>query len=146
MKKTLVAVMGTLVATAAISVPVHAADASEPTKVVYHLTEGPEQASRALNNVRNHLDADPTAKIIVVSNGEGVQFALNGAKDKNGNAYQQSVAALAAKGVEFRVCGNTLSKRDIPDSTVVANAKVVPSGVAEVARLQAKENFVYLRP
>jgi intracellular sulfur oxidation DsrE/DsrF family protein len=39
-----------------------------------------------------------------------------------------------------------LSRRDIPDSTVVKDAKVVPSGVAEVARLQAKENFVYLRP
>jgi intracellular sulfur oxidation DsrE/DsrF family protein len=146
MKRTLSMLMGTMFAMAAILVPVHAADASEPVKVVYHLTEGPEQASRALNNVRNHLDADPTAKIIAVSNGEGVQFALNGAKDKNGKEYQQSVAALVEKGVEFRVCGNTLFKRDIPSSSVAKNAKVVPTGVAEVARLQAKENFVYLRP
>jgi intracellular sulfur oxidation DsrE/DsrF family protein len=29
---------------------------------------------------------------------------------------------------------------------VVMEASVVPSGVAEVARLQAKEGFVYLRP
>jgi intracellular sulfur oxidation DsrE/DsrF family protein len=29
---------------------------------------------------------------------------------------------------------------------VMMEAKVVPSGVAEVAKLQAKEGFVYLRP
>jgi uncharacterized protein len=29
---------------------------------------------------------------------------------------------------------------------VIEEASLVPSGVAEVARLQAKEGFVYLRP
>jgi intracellular sulfur oxidation DsrE/DsrF family protein len=29
---------------------------------------------------------------------------------------------------------------------VVMEAKIVPSGVAEVARFQAREGFVYLRP
>ena len=31
-------------------------------------------------------------------------------------------------------------------SKVAMEAKIVPSGVAEVARLQAREGFVYLRP
>ena len=30
-------------------------------KVVYHLSEGIPQASRAIGNIRNHLAADPTA-------------------------------------------------------------------------------------
>lgn len=32
------------------------------------------------------------------------------------------------------------------DVKVVMEAKIVPSGVAEVARLQAKEGFAYLKP
>ena len=39
------------------------AHAAEPIKVVYHLSDGVEQAARAMQNIRNHLNADPTAKI-----------------------------------------------------------------------------------
>jgi len=48
--------------------------------------------------------------------------------------------------VEFRVCNNTLVSRKIDAAKVAMEAKIVPSGVAEVARLQAREGFVYLRP
>jgi hypothetical protein len=48
--------------------------------------------------------------------------------------------------VEFKVCNNTLVSRSISPDKVVMESKVVPSGVAEVARLQAREGFVYLRP
>ena len=40
-------------------------------KVVYHLSEGIPQASRAMGNIRNHLAADPTAKSVVVTHGAG---------------------------------------------------------------------------
>jgi intracellular sulfur oxidation DsrE/DsrF family protein len=39
-----------------------------------------------------------------------------------------------------------LVSRNIDAGKVVMEAKIVPSGVAEVARLQAKEGFVYLKP
>ena len=124
----------------------HAAGADEPVKVVYHLMEGTDQASRALANIRNHLSADPKAKIVVVTHGQGIDFLLEGAKDKNGQAFESRIAGLANQGVEFRVCRNTLNVRNIDESKVIQEARVVPSGVAEVARLQAKEGFVYLRP
>jgi intracellular sulfur oxidation DsrE/DsrF family protein len=124
----------------------HAAGPDEPVKVVYHLMEGTEQASRALANIRNHLQADPKAKIVVVTHGQGIDFLLDGAKDKAGQSYESRIAGLANQGVEFRVCRNTLQVRNIDESKVVQEAKVVPSGVAEVARLQAREGFVYLRP
>jgi intracellular sulfur oxidation DsrE/DsrF family protein len=56
------------------------------------------------------------------------------------------VGELSGKGVQFRVCNNTLVTRNVDPSKVVMEAKIVPSGVAEVARLQAKEGFVYLKP
>ena len=117
-----------------------------PVKVVYHMSEGIPQASRAINNIRNHLAADPTAKIVVVTHGLGIDFLLEGAVNQMEQPFAGAVADLAAKGVEFRVCNNTLVSRKIDASKVAMEAKVVPSGVAETARLQAREGFVYLRP
>lgn len=115
-------------------------------KVVYHLSEGIPQASRAIGNIRNHLNADPTAKIVVVTHGLGIDFLLNGATNQMDQPFAGSVSELVGKGVEFRVCNNTVNARKISSDKVLMEAKVVPSGVAEVAKLQAKEGFVYLRP
>lgn len=122
------------------------AAAAEPVKTVYHLTAGLDEAQRAIGNVRNHLAADPSAKIVVVTNGNGIEFLLQEAKDRNGNPFEPSVQELKARGVDFRVCNNTLTNRKIDKSKVIAEATIVPSGVAEAARLQAREGFVYLRP
>lgn len=122
------------------------ASAAEPIKVVYHLVDGIDQASRAMANIRNHLRAEPDTKIVVVANGDGVRFLLAGATERNGKPFDAAIAALAEKGVEFRVCNNTLSAHGIPQSQLLPQAKLVPSGVVEVARLQAREGFVYLRP
>ena len=115
-------------------------------KVVYHLSEGIPQASRAIGNIRNHLAADPTAKIVVVTHGLGIDFMIDGATNQLDQPFAGSISDLANKGVEFRVCNNTLVSRKISPEKLVMEAKEVPSGVAEVARLQAKEGFVYLRP
>ena len=115
-------------------------------KVVYHLSEGIPQASRAIGNIRNHLAADPTAKMVVVTHGLGIDFLLEGATNQMDQPFSGSVSDLAAKGVEFRVCNNTLTSRKISKDKLLMETKVVPSGVSEVAKLQANEKFVYLRP
>jgi intracellular sulfur oxidation DsrE/DsrF family protein len=116
------------------------------SKVVYHVNEGIEKASAALRNVGNHLDAEPNARIVVVTHAAGIDFLLDGAKDKNGNPFDAVVDTLQARGVEFDVCNNTLVSRKIDPKKVIHQAKIVPSGVAEIGRLQAKEGFVYLKP
>lgn len=125
---------------------VTAAHAAEPIKVVYHMSEGIPQASRAIQNIRNHLAADPTAKIVVVTHGLGIDFLLEGATNQMEQPFAGAVAELANRGVEFRVCNNTLVARKIDAAKLLPEAKIVPSGVAEVAKLQAREGFVYLRP
>jgi uncharacterized protein len=130
----------------AVNAGTAAAAADGPVKVVYHLLEGQAQSSRAMNNIRNHLDADPTAKIVVVTHGQGIDFLLDGAQDAQGRPFAGAIAELANRGVQFRVCNNTLAGRGIAKDKVVLEASVVPSGVAEVARLQAREGYVYLRP
>jgi uncharacterized protein len=115
-------------------------------KVVYHLSEGIPQASRAIGNIRNHLAADPKVKIVVVAHGLGIDFLLDGAVNQMDQAFAGGVSDLANKGVEFRVCNNTLVARKISTDKLLMEAKVVPAGVAEVATLQAKQGYVYLRP
>lgn len=119
---------------------------SDGPKVVYHLSEGIPQAARAINNIRNHLTADETVKIVVVTHGPGIDFLLDGAVNPRGQSFAGDIGELAGRGVEFRVCNNTLITRNINPDKVIMEAKIVPSGVAEVARLQAKEGFVYIHP
>ena len=127
------------------SVDTQSAKSTAPIKTVYHINDS-AVAGVAMNNVKNHLSADPSAKITVVTHGKGIDFLLDGAADAKGNPYNISVEELQAKGIEFRVCNNTLVSRKIDPKTVLPNAKIVPSGVAELAKLQAKEGFVYVKP
>lgn len=130
-----------------LAVPITVAqDKGGPVKVVYHVNEGNPQPINALRNIRNHLTADPTAKIVVVTHAGGIQWLLDGALDPNGAPFEASVQELKAKGVDFRVCQFTLERNKIDPKKVIPEATLVPSGVAEVSRLQFKEGFAYLRP
>jgi intracellular sulfur oxidation DsrE/DsrF family protein len=119
--------------------------ADDPVKVVYHINEGVQKAPAVLHNIANELDAEPNTKIVVVAHGPGIDFLLRGAKDKQGNTFDAELETLGLRGVEFRVCNNTLKSRNIEASRVVPDAKIVPSGVAEIARLES-QGYVYLKP
>ena len=122
------------------------AAAQDKIKVVYHVNTGVETAAAILSNISNELNASPTDKIVVVTHGPGIDFLLNDAKDSKGREFSGQVSALAGRGVEFKVCNNTLQTRHIDAANLLMETQIVPSGVAEVARLQAREGFVYLKP
>jgi len=130
---------------AAVSFAVLAAP-GDRMKVVYHNNEGIEHAPQMIRNIRNHLSVDPKAKIVVVSHAAGIDFLLKDKKDANGNPFEVAVQDLESKGVEFRVCEITLKSRKIEKTALIEDVKYVPSGVVEVARLQAQEGYVYLKP
>lgn len=116
-----------------------------PVKVVYHINTDVNTVPAILNNIRNHIAADPTVKIVVTTHGPGINFLLQDAKDSKGNEFSGTVSDLASKGVDFRVCNNTLVSRNINPDKLLMETKIVPSGVAETARLQAQEGYVYLK-
>src|SRR3989475_10021212 len=95
-------------ALALLLAPLLSATAAEPVKVVYHLNEGLEQAARAMTNIRNHLSADPTAKIVVVAHGRGIDFLLKEAKTPSGGPLATDIDDLPRRGAEFRVGRVTL--------------------------------------
>ena len=117
-----------------------------PDKVVYHLNAGLEQATNGLRNIRNHLEVNPQAKIVVVAHAQGVDYRRKDKKDANGNPHEVTVEDLKRQGVRFDVCEITLRNRKLSRAQFIEDATFVPSGVAEIARLQQREGYAYLRP
>jgi len=115
-------------------------------KVVYHLSDGLEQASNGLRNINNHLEVNPKAKIVVVSHARGVDFLMKDARDKNGNPYEVAVQDLKARGVTFEVCEITLRNRKLAKTQFIEEVSYVPSGVAEITKKQQREGYGYLKP
>lgn len=126
------------------SAVVHAAG----DKVVYHIDNAAQQATKGLRNIRNHLDIAPDTQIIVVSHAGGVDFLLEGAKDKANPDidYASLVSALKSRNVRFEVCEITLKNRGIGKDKFILDADFTPSGVVRVARLQAREAYAYIKP
>jgi hypothetical protein len=120
--------------------------AAAGAQVVYHVSEGNEQASRALQYLRNHLEVDPAAKIVVVTHAAGVDFLLKGAKTAKGNEFRSAIQDLELAGVKFQVCDITLRERGMKREQFIPEAGFVPSGVAEISRLQQREGYAYLKP
>ena len=126
--------------------PVTAGQSEEKwDKVVFHLDET-RNARWALMLARSYLDDVPSAKIVFVTYGPGVDFLLEDAKDHRDDPYDYAVLRLVERGVDFRVCNATLTARKINKTELLEEVKIVPSGISEIARLQVKEGFAYLKP
>jgi intracellular sulfur oxidation DsrE/DsrF family protein len=117
-------------------------------KVVYHIDDAEAQATKALRNIRNHLDVAPDTKIIVVTHAAGIDFLLEGAKDrKNPNIdYASLVSALKARGVRFEICEITLRNRNMRKDQFIMDADFTPSGVVRIGQLQTREGYAYIKP
>lgn len=124
-------------------------------KVVVHVsTEGDQKKYLGiLANVNNYIKAlESTGKkteAVVVMNGDGLGL-LKVAKDvelDNDAKLPLQLTELKAKGVKFQICYNTLVGRKIKMADLYeAKAEdVIPSGVAEVGRLEA-QGYQLLKP
>jgi len=128
-------------------------------KVVYHVNyDNPKKQAGALRNIQNHINAvgKENLDLKVVLHGNGLALlltpdALENTKMNHGNAtdeMQAKISGLKDQGVNFHVCANTLKGKKIDltnDLYDVEKADVVPSGVAELAKLQA-EGYTYIKP
>ena len=117
-------------------------------KIVYHIDNAELQATKALRNLRNHLDVAPDTKIVVVTHSEGVDFLMEGAKDiKNPNVdYASLVSALKSRGVRFEICEITLKNRNLKKEQFTLDSDFTPSGVVRIGQLQVRERYGYIKP
>jgi intracellular sulfur oxidation DsrE/DsrF family protein len=125
---------------AALTTPAWAQD-----KVAYHINDTASQALSSLRNVRNHLDTDPTAQITVVAHAFGVDFLMEGMKDRTEAPFEPLVAALKSRGVKFEVCEITLKNRNLKKEQFIQEADFTPSGVVRLTKLQM-QGFAYIKP
>ncbi|HET7201212.1 MAG TPA: DsrE family protein [Burkholderiales bacterium] len=132
-----------LLAVLALSLAASGAWAQE--KVVYHFDSGLGQATKGLRNINNHLEVDPKAKIIAVTHADGVDFLMEGAKDRFG-PFDARVQDLMGRGVKFQVCEITLRNRKLKKDQFILGVEFVPSGVVQITHLQQKEGYAYLKP
>jgi intracellular sulfur oxidation DsrE/DsrF family protein len=128
-------------------------------KVVYHINYDDALAQAgAMRNIQNHINAvgKENLELKVVLHGKGLSLLLDPdsashTKLPHGNAdaqMQARIAGLKDQGVRFNVCANTLKGKKINLSEDLYDASegdVVPSGVAELAKLQA-EGYTYIKP
>ena len=131
---------------ALLGLSIAALTAQAQDKVIYHFDSGIQQATKGLRNVRNHLDVDPKAKIVVVAHAEGVDFLMEGAKTANNQDFASLVSDLSARGVVFEICEITLKNRNLKKEQFILGPIYTPSGVVRIANLQAREQFVYIKP
>lgn len=120
--------------------------AGEPLRVVYHIGDGIDQAAAMMQNIRNQMRIDPRTKITVVALGPGIDFLIEGAKDKHGNPFDATVEDLTTQGVSFKICEITMWTRGIGRDRILPEARLVQSGMNEIARLQLQEGYAYIRP
>jgi intracellular sulfur oxidation DsrE/DsrF family protein len=139
---------------------VQANDRYGKQKVVYHINyDNPKKQAGALRNIQNHINAvgAENLELKVVLHGNGLALLLEPeslpqlTKFKHANANDAMTAridSLKNQGVEFNVCANTVKGRKVNlenDLYNVDEKDIVPSGVAEVAYLQAK-GYSYVKP
>ncbi len=114
-------------------------------KVVYHVNDTATQALATLRNIRNHLDTDPTAQITLVAHAFGVDFLMDGMKDRNDTTFDATVAALKNRGVKFEVCEITLKNRNLKKEQFIQEVDFTPSGVVRLTKLQM-QGYAYIKP
>ena len=117
-------------------------------KVVYHVNYFDVKRSiGAMRNAQNHINAlgQGNHEIRFVLHGNGVELLRKVAQESPDAANR--IDSLRSQGVNFNICANTLKGRKIAleDLHFSEQADIVPSGVAEIGKLQ-QEGFVYLRP
>jgi len=117
-------------------------------KVVYHINMDDEKTLKAaMGNIQNHINAvgKENLDLRVVMHGPGVDLLKIANKNPD---FQDKISNLKRQGVHFNVCNNTLVGKKIDyknDLYDVSKEDIVPSGVAELAKLQS-QGFSYVKP
>ncbi len=131
----------------ALSTSLAVADEYAPQKVVYHINyKDMSRFSATLANMANHIAAvgEDQIDLKAMVHGEAVEIFMNAVED---DGLQITLDAARFNGVQFIICGNTLTGYNITyEDLYDVNAEdVVQAGLPGIIKLQ-QQGYFYVRP
>lgn len=119
----------------------------EPQKVIYHINYADmTRFGHTLSNMANHINAvgESNIDLKAMVHGEAVEIFMQAKED---NELQISLDSARLNGVQFLICGNTLTGYQITyeDLYDVVEEDVVMAGLPEIVKLQ-QQGYIYVRP
>ena len=97
-----------------------------------------------MSNAQNHINAlgEGNQEIRFVLHGNGVELLRKVSQEITDAANR--IDSLRSQGVKFKICANTFKGRKIAleDLHFAKQPDVVPSGVAEIGKLQQRDLFI----
>ena len=112
--------------------------------VAFHVDSNAKM-NRILRQVGRHHAANHAMPTRVIHIAEGVKAALDNATDSSGGAYSAQMEQLIAAGVRIFACETTLTSYGLNADDLALGIETIPSGVAELARLQVSHQWAYIK-
>lgn len=112
----------------------------ESPKVLFHLQSSDTLVHKSVvTQIKNLKQEIPTAEVLVVCNGPGVEFTL-----LSKSTYINRLAKLNLSNVKVVACEFTMAQRKIAKTDLNPYSGVVSHGVVEIVRKQS-ENWIYIK-
>lgn len=116
-------------------------------KVVYHINyKDMSRFTHTLTNMANHIAAvgDGNIELKAMVHGEAIEIFMQAMENEE---LQINLDSARLNGVEFIICGNTLTGYQIgyEDLYDVSESEVVTAGLPEIVKLQ-QQGYYYVRP
>mgnify|MGYP006170598927 FL=1 len=112
----------------------------EPRKIVMQLTSGDTTVHKMLmKQLSNILTVAPDTKIEVVCHGPGLSMLVEAKSIVN-----DKILASKSKGVDFVACRYSMKERNVSETEINSNARIVEAGIIEIVDRQ-NEGFVYIK-
>ncbi len=112
----------------------------ETPKVLFHLQSADTLVHKSVvTQIKNLKQEIPTAEVLVVCNGPGVEFTL-----LSKSTYINRLAKLNLADVKVVACEFTMAQRKIEKTDLNPYSGMVSHGVVEIVRKQS-ENWLYIK-
>ncbi len=112
-----------------------------PYKVIFDLTsKDPANHQALVRQAKSILDGRPDAQLEVAIYSEALPFVC-----KEKSTLKPELEALLQTGrIKFKVCGETMKRRQVAASDLITGVEVVPDAIYEIITRQ-KEGWGYIK-
>ncbi|MCB0793283.1 MAG: DsrE family protein [Flavobacteriales bacterium] len=120
--------------------PARSQTGTQQHRIVLQLTSGDTLVHKNLmKQLRNILDAAPTAQIEIVCHGPGLDMLMG-----DRSVVADKLQERSAQGISFLACENTIRERKLDRALVLPSAGYVKAGIIHIVERQ-EEGWSYIK-